>query len=140
SRTAAASCIVGQSDCDPMMMPTFTLMPPPRALQMRAHYSRRVPRRKAGSGDDVGREYILDPRDLVLEVQLLFLQPPQGELVGPAGRFHEVNRLVEVAVFLAQDLEFHAQDFRRVHFQMGVHLVAGHESEFRMVAKDSKSP
>src|SRR5690606_5304460 len=51
-----------------------------------------------GSGDDVGREVILDDRDLVLQAQLALLQPGDLQLVLAVRCAERGNRRVEIAV------------------------------------------
>jgi hypothetical protein len=53
-------------------------------------------------GDDVGQQLVLDAGDLVLEEQLLFLEPLQLELIGAAGFLQRVNGAVEIAMLLLE--------------------------------------
>lgn len=73
------------------------------------------------SGDDVGDQHVLDPHDLVLEKQLLLLQPPEGEDIGATRFFKRVNRRVKVAVFATQDFKSDAKHFVMAEFCGGVH-------------------
>ncbi len=73
------------------------------------------------SGDDVGGQDVFQTRDLVLQHQLLLFQPAKRKLVRPARRFHRMDGVVKVAVFLAQDAKFHPEDFKVIHFKLGVH-------------------
>ena len=56
----------------------------------------------AALGDDVGQELILDAGDLVLQEQLLLLQPLELELIGAARFLERVDGAVEVAVLLLE--------------------------------------
>ncbi len=52
--------------------------------------------------DDVGEELVLDAGYLVLEVELLLLEPLELERVGPAGLLERVDGAVEVAMLLLE--------------------------------------
>src|SRR4029077_2491779 len=53
-------------------------------------------------GDDVWQELILDAGDLILEEQLLFLQPLELKLVGTARFLQRVDGAIELAVLLLE--------------------------------------
>ena len=50
------------------------------------------------SGDDVGNEIILDQRDLVLQLQLAFLQAGDLQLVDHGGRAERIDGRIEIAM------------------------------------------
>src|SRR6185437_5914623 len=56
------------------------------------------------SGNDVGRQLVLEPRELVAQQQLAFLEPLDLELVGLARRPQRLDRRVEITVLLSQPL------------------------------------
>lgn len=74
------------------------------------------------SGDDIGGQDILEARDLVLQHQLLLLQPPQGELIGPPGAFQRMNRFIKIAMLLTQDAQPHLHHLDVIHFETGIHV------------------
>ena len=59
----------------------------------------------AASRDDVRRELVLEPRDLVAQQELALLQPLQLQLVGLAGVSQGLDRRVEIAGLFAQPLD-----------------------------------
>ena len=73
------------------------------------------------SGDDIRRDPVFEGCDLVFEVQLLFFQPPDGQHIGGSARLKGVDRIIEIAVFRAQNREFDAQDFKLFHSGRAVH-------------------
>lgn len=56
----------------------------------------------AGSGDDVGRQLVLDDLDLVLQEQLALLQALDGQLVGVDGKLERYNFSVEGTMLVAE--------------------------------------
>ena len=63
----------------------------------------------APSGDDVWRELVFEPRQLVAQQELSFLEPLQLQLVGLPRSPERLDRRVEVAMLLAQPLELSDQ-------------------------------
>src|SRR5271156_1512357 len=59
----------------------------------------------APSGDDVRRQLVLEPCQLVAQQELALLQPLQLQLVGLAGVAQRLDRRVEIAVLLTQPLD-----------------------------------
>src|SRR5690606_12652628 len=85
-------------------------------------YSRAPAPRNRASSNDVGRQQVLEPRDAVLQPQLLALQPAQREAAerralgrqgGDAG--------IEAAVVVAQPGQFGGGDFLGGHDVVGGH-------------------
>lgn len=64
---------------------------------------------RVASGDDVRDQLILDLHDLVLQSQLLLLQPTQGQLVRATRQLQRVDGFVKVAVLPPQNLQPDAQ-------------------------------
>jgi hypothetical protein len=58
----------------------------------------RAPGRR--SGDDIGEKFILHPGDLVLKVELLFLETLDLKVIGATVRLKAGDRAVQIAMFL----------------------------------------
>jgi hypothetical protein len=90
AKVSAVCFMVAQSDWLPMMMATGVFT-------------------GSTSCNDIGDQVVLYPDDLVLEGELLFLQPPKLQLVNVTRVFEGEDGVVKVTVFLLQNPEFGAQ-------------------------------
>ena len=77
--------------------------------------------RFGGSGDDVGDKLVFQPCDAVFQRQLLFFQPPQGQLIAARVVLQGVNGIIQIAMFALHHGQPDAQHFFVVKFTRGVH-------------------
>jgi len=69
------------------------------------------------SGDDVGNQLILAPRDLVAQLELPFLEPRQLQLVGDRRNAQRNDRGIEIAML-------DAKQFQALGNFLGVHIAS----------------
>jgi len=74
-----------------------------------------------GLPPQIGDQLIFELHDLIFQRQLLLLQPPQRQLIGPTRQFQRRNRLIQIAMLALQDLEFHPKHLLKVHLAGNVH-------------------
>jgi hypothetical protein len=60
------------------------------------------PVRKMYSSDNIGQQFVLDPRYLILEREFLFFEALDLKLIRAHGLFERKNGSVEIAMFLSQ--------------------------------------
>lgn len=84
-----------------------------------AHYSQTAPGGNAVmSGDDVGRQPVLDQGNQIFQPQLALFQPLNGQLIRGGRGGKRADCLIQIAVLAAEHLKLHAQYFVRFHRQI----------------------
>jgi hypothetical protein len=58
--------------------------------------------RKMYSGDNIGQQLILDPRDFIFQHEFLLFEALDLKLIRAHGLFKRKNRSVQIAMFLSQ--------------------------------------
>jgi hypothetical protein len=66
------------------------------------------------SGDDIGRQAVIQPGDLVPELELAFLQPRDLELVRPRPLLQGVHGRVQILVGLTQIGDFNPDNSLKI--------------------------
>jgi hypothetical protein len=79
------------------------------------------------SGDDVGKQLVLNVGDAVFEVQLFFLESRQTQLVGAASLFDDLDGVVQVAMLLLEPREF----LPEILFMFAFHLFSDAKADVR---------
>ena len=77
--------------------------------------------RSGWSGDNIGGDPVFEAGNLVFEGKLLPLEPLQRQHIRYPTIMERMNGIIQIAVFLLQNSQFHAQNFFLLHFGGGIH-------------------